>query len=92
MSETSNAAVEISGVTKVFNPGKPNEVRALDQIDLSIEEGSFVSLIGQSGCGNSNLLRLMGALTHPTGGDVLIRGKSADQARLDRVLVVVQHL
>jgi NitT/TauT family transport system ATP-binding protein len=84
MSETSNAAVEISGVTKVFNPGKPNEVRALDQIDLSIEDGSFVSLIGPSGCGKSTLLRLMGALTHPTEGDVIIRGKSADQARLDR--------
>ena len=84
MSETSNTAVQISDVTKVFNHGKPNEVHALEHIDLSIEEGSFVSLIGPSGCGKSTLLRLMGALTHPTEGDMIIKGKSADQARLDR--------
>jgi NitT/TauT family transport system ATP-binding protein len=84
MSETVHAAVEISNATKVFNPGKPNEVRALDHIDLSIEDASFVSLIGPSGCGKSTLLRLMGALTHPTEGEVAINGKSADQARLDR--------
>jgi NitT/TauT family transport system ATP-binding protein len=84
MSENVSTAVEISGVTKVFNPAKPNEVRALDHIDLSIEEKSFISLIGPSGCGKSTLLRLMGALTHPTDGEVVINGKSADQARLDR--------
>ena len=84
MSETVHTAVEISNATKVFNPGKPNEVRALDHIDLSIEDASFVSLIGPSGCGKSTLLRLMGALTHPTEGEVVINGKSADQARLDR--------
>jgi NitT/TauT family transport system ATP-binding protein len=84
MSETVRTAVNISNVAKVFNPGKPNEVRALDHIDLSIEDASFVSLIGPSGCGKSTLLRLMGALTHPTEGEVVINGKSADQARLDR--------
>ena len=84
MSETSSNTVEINGVTKVFNHGKPNEVRALDHIDLSIADASFVSLIGPSGCGKSTLLRLMGALTHPTDGEVLVNGKSADQARLDR--------
>lgn len=84
MSETNGTAVDISGVTKTFNHGKPNEIRALDRIDLSIEDSSFVSLIGPSGCGKSTLLRLMGALTHPTDGVVLIKGKSADQARLDR--------
>lgn len=84
MSDTSSNTVEITAATKIFNHGKPNEVRALDHIDLSIEDASFVSLIGPSGCGKSTLLRLMGALTHPTEGEVLINGKSADQARLDR--------
>lgn len=77
-------AVEISSVTKVFNDGKPNEVRALDSISLSIEKGAFVSLIGPSGCGKSSVLRLVGALTHPTSGGVSVNGKSADKARLDR--------
>jgi NitT/TauT family transport system ATP-binding protein len=71
-------------ISKVFNQRKPNEVHALEDITLSIDAGSFVSLIGPSGCGKSTLLRLMGALTHPTSGDVSINGKSADQARLDR--------
>ncbi|MCZ7532558.1 MAG: ABC transporter ATP-binding protein [Acidimicrobiia bacterium] len=76
--------VELDSVSKVFNLGKPNEVHALDSIDLTINNGTFVSLIGASGCGKSTLLRLMGALTHPTEGSVLVNGKSADQARLDR--------
>ena len=78
------AAVEISGLSKVFNHGKPNEIHALDGIGFSIETGSFVSLIGPSGCGKSTLLRLIGALTSPTDGAVLVNGKPADQARLDR--------
>jgi NitT/TauT family transport system ATP-binding protein len=84
MTDTERLAVEITDVSKVFNLGKPNEVHALEGIDLSIAEGSFVSLIGPSGCGKSTLLRLMGALTHPTTGEVSINQKSADQARLDR--------
>lgn len=79
-----DAAVEIANVSKVFNHGKPNEVHALDAINLSVETGTFVSLIGPSGCGKSTLLRLMGALTSPTDGSVVVNGKSADQARLDR--------
>jgi NitT/TauT family transport system ATP-binding protein len=84
--QTSSAAatVEIGGLSKVFNVGKPNEVHALNGIDLTIDDGAFVSLIGPSGCGKSTLLRLMGALTHPTEGSVVVNGKSADRARLDR--------
>jgi NitT/TauT family transport system ATP-binding protein len=78
------AVVHVSDLSKVFNQGKPNEVQALQSIDLQIDSGAFVSLIGPSGCGKSTLLRLMAALTHATNGNVLINGKSADQARLDR--------
>ncbi|NHZ70355.1 MAG: ATP-binding cassette domain-containing protein [Proteobacteria bacterium] len=84
MTGTVPCAVSISGVSKVFNAGKPNEVRALEDIDLAIDEGTFVSLIGPSGCGKSTLLRLIGALTHPTAGEVCVNDKSADRARLDR--------
>ena len=76
--------VEVTGLSKVFNQGKPNTVQALQAIDLEIASGAFVSLIGPSGCGKSTLLRLMAALTQPTEGGVRINGKSADQARLDR--------
>lgn len=78
------SAVELSGVSKVFNKGAGNQVDALVDIDLSISSGEFVSLIGPSGCGKSTLLRLMANLIEPTDGSIIVNGKSAKQARLDQ--------
>ena len=78
------AGVEVRGLSKVFNTGRANEVRALDGIDLSIASGEFVSLIGPSGCGKSTLLRLIASLTEPTAGSVSVGGKPAEQARRDQ--------
>jgi len=78
------SAVEIANVSKVFNPGRPNAVHALADIDLSIAQGEFVSLIGPSGCGKSTLLRLVASLTEPTAGSVTVNGKPAEQARKDQ--------
>jgi NitT/TauT family transport system ATP-binding protein len=77
-------AVRVDHVGKVFNPGRPNEVVALDDVDLSVASGQLVSLIGPSGCGKSTVLRLIANLTEPTAGTVLVNGKSARQARLDQ--------
>lgn len=77
-------AVQIDSLSMVFNPGRPNQVDALFEIDLSIAPGEFVSLIGPSGCGKSTLLRLVGNLLTPTSGEVLVNGKTASQARLDQ--------
>jgi NitT/TauT family transport system ATP-binding protein len=77
-------AVEATSVIKVFNQGKPNEVLALDDVSVAVDQREFISLIGPSGCGKSTMLRLMAALTHPTEGTVLVNGKPADQARQDR--------
>jgi len=68
----------------VFNEGTPDQVNALENINVSIAEGEFVSLIGPSGCGKSTLLRLIGDLLHPTQGSISVFGKPAPQARLDR--------
>jgi NitT/TauT family transport system ATP-binding protein len=81
---TGTAAVEISGLNKVFHSGKPNQVDALVDVNLTIKTGAFVSLIGPSGCGKSTLLRLVANLIEPSSGSVLINGKSAKQARLDQ--------
>jgi NitT/TauT family transport system ATP-binding protein len=80
---TTAPVVAISGVHKVFDTsgGRTN---ALQDIDLAIGTGEFVSLIGPSGCGKSTLLRLIGDLTGPTSGTVMVNGKPARQARLDR--------
>ncbi|HEX5799640.1 MAG TPA: ATP-binding cassette domain-containing protein, partial [Gaiellaceae bacterium] len=80
--ETSRrAVVRLEGVTKQF--GKAGVV-ALEDVDLDIGPGEFVSLIGPSGCGKSTLLRVVGDLIQPTGGAVEVNGKSAHQARVDR--------
>ena len=68
-------------MTKTFPRGN---VTALENIDLSLEPGEFVSLIGPSGCGKSTLLRVIGDLVPPSSGTVTVNGKSAPQARADR--------
>ncbi|MGH2997637.1 MAG: ABC transporter ATP-binding protein [Gaiellaceae bacterium] len=75
------SAVSITALSKRFARG---QLLALDSIDLQVEPGEFVSLIGPSGCGKSTLLRIVGDLIQASEGEVLVNGKSAHQARLDR--------
>jgi NitT/TauT family transport system ATP-binding protein len=75
------SVVSLKGVEKEFGRG---HVQALADIDLDIQPGEFISLIGPSGCGKSTLLRIVGDLIQPTGGEVVVNGKSAHQARVDR--------
>lgn len=77
-------AVSVDRASMVFNGGTAGEVRALEAVDLRVDQGEFVSLIGPSGCGKSTLLRLMANLLEPTGGAVEINGKPAAAARLDQ--------
>jgi NitT/TauT family transport system ATP-binding protein len=82
-SEAGTPSVSLTGVGQVFHQGRPQEVVALEAIDLDVPQGQFVSLIGPSGCGKSTLLRVVGDLVTPTSGEVRVNGKSAHQARLD---------
>lgn len=66
--------VEIEGLTKTYQMGKVT-IRALDRVDLQIEEGDFVSVTGPSGAGKSTLLNMVGLLDEPTSGEVLIKGE-----------------
>jgi NitT/TauT family transport system ATP-binding protein len=76
-----SAAVSVTGVTKVFNQGRADEVTALSDVDLTVGDGDFVSLIGPSGCGKSTLLRLIADLIPPTTGTVTVAGQPAPAAR-----------
>ncbi|WP_433046261.1 ABC transporter ATP-binding protein [Dactylosporangium sp. CS-033363] len=71
------------GVNKEFHSGKQS-VTALQDIDLEIQRGEFVSLLGPSGCGKSTLLRVLADLTEPTSGAVEVNGKTPRRARADR--------
>jgi NitT/TauT family transport system ATP-binding protein len=77
----SAAAVSVRSVQKRFARG---QVQALQDIDLEIAPQEFVSLIGPSGCGKSTLLRIIGDLIEPSSGEVIVNGKPAHRARVDR--------
>jgi len=77
------SVVTIQAVNKIFGKA-PNQTVALQDIQLEIEQGEFISLIGPSGCGKSTLLRIIGDLITPSNGTVLVNGKPAEKARLDR--------
>jgi NitT/TauT family transport system ATP-binding protein len=76
-----STVVAIRALSKTFPRG---QVTALQDIDLEIERGEFVSLIGPSGCGKSTLLRIVGDIIEPSAGEVTVNGKPARRARLDR--------
>ena len=66
--------IEMKGVTKIFNKGKSNEVAALRGVDLYIEKGESVAVMGVSGSGKSTLLNIMGTLDIPTEGSYMVDG------------------
>ena len=70
--------LETRQLEKIYGTGS-QEVRALKPTSLTIEEGRFYAVIGRSGSGKSTLLHLLGGLDQPTGGDVLLEGKSIFQ-------------
>lgn len=71
----------LRGITKVYGSG-PSEVRALDGVDLSIDHGEFVAVMGASGSGKSTCMNIMGCLDTPTTGQYLFRG--VDVGSLER--------
>jgi len=66
--------LSLSGITKSYNPGKPNEVQVLRGVDLSIAAGEVVALVAPSGAGKSTLLHIAGLLDTPDTGLVHIGG------------------
>ncbi|MFF4265640.1 ABC transporter ATP-binding protein [Streptomyces virginiae] len=88
------AKIVFEEVTKTF-PTKDKKSKeqftALDGIDLEIEAGEFVVVVGPSGCGKSTLLDLLGGLTRPSSGRILLDGEPVTGPGLDRGIVFQQY-
>lgn len=69
--------IRLQQVSKVYSLGKV-EVRALDEVTLTIRPGEFVALVGPSGCGKTTLLNLMAGIDRPTSGEVWLEGERLD--------------
>ena len=67
--------IETIGITKIYNPGKPNQVIALKDVDVKIEGGAITGFVGPSGCGKTTLMGIVGLLLTATKGRILIGGE-----------------
>jgi len=81
--------IELEGVSVTYEAQRGEPYTAVVDIDLSVQEREFVSLIGPSGCGKSTLLKVITGLMDPSAGRVTIRGGSAHQARRQRLFGIV---
>ena len=68
------AILETENLKKIYGNGV-NEVHALNGVDLSVDDGEFVAVVGTSGSGKSTLLNMLGGLDRPTSGKVIVDGK-----------------
>ncbi|MCI9078035.1 MAG: ABC transporter ATP-binding protein [Lachnospiraceae bacterium] len=78
----------IEGLNKHF---ENSEKATLNEIDLEIESGEFVCIVGASGCGKSTLLNLVAGLEKPTGGKILLDGEEVSGPGADRTVMFQEH-
>ena len=69
------ALIEVKNLSKIYGSGEA-EVKALKNINLNIEQGEFIAIVGPSGSGKSTLLHLLGGVDKPSSGEVIIKGES----------------
>ena len=74
------ALIEVKNLSKIYGSGEA-EVKALKNINLNIEQGEFVAIVGPSGSGKSTLLNLLGGVDKPSSGEVIIKGESIYKLR-----------
>jgi NitT/TauT family transport system ATP-binding protein len=87
---TRSESLRIEGVSHYFRRDKDTPLHVLDNINLTVEPGSFVSLVGASGCGKSTLLKAMAGLVQPTHGAIWLGDKRVAGPGADRGMVFQQ--
>ncbi|MEI3503359.1 MAG: ABC transporter ATP-binding protein [Anaerovoracaceae bacterium] len=78
------AIAEFRNVTRIYTNGD-HELKALDGIDMTLEEGEFIVVLGPSGAGKSTLLNLLGGLDSPTSGKIYVRGRDISELKGDEL-------
>lgn len=87
----SQAIIDMRGIVKRFYIGLPNELEILHGIDLSVQKGEFISIVGASGSGKSTLMHIIGALDRATTGSYTLDGTVIEKAD-DEDLSVIRNL
>jgi lipoprotein-releasing system ATP-binding protein len=82
------AMLEAQGLRKVYRGGDGNPIEVLAGIDLSVDRGEFVAIVGASGSGKSTLLHLLGALDSPSGGTARLAGHSYEDHTAEALAAV----
>lgn len=76
--------IELRNLYKIYNPGE-NEVHALDGVTLTIDDGEFVAIVGQSGSGKSTMMNMIGFLDVPTSGEYILKGSNVEHLSDDEL-------
>ena len=87
------AAIDIRGVSKVYNPGSKQPVTALETVSLTINDNEFFTLLGPSGCGKTTLLRLIAGFEEVSDGEIMLFGDEIEHLQPSErpVNTVFQH-
>ena len=78
--------LKVEHLSKVYGSGE-NEVRALDDVSFTVEEGQFMAIVGPSGSGKSTLLHILGAVDRPTSGKVYLSGQDVFSQNEDQLAI-----
>ena len=85
-----HSMIELQGIIKRFYIGQPNELEILHGIDLKVNRGDFVSVVGSSGSGKTTMMNIIGILDRPTEGEYMLDGVDVAHAK-DRDLSMIRN-
>lgn len=85
-----HSMIELQGIIKRFYIGQPNELEILHGIDLKVNRGEFVSVVGSSGSGKTTMMNIIGILDRPTEGEYMLDGVDVAHAK-DRDLSMIRN-
>lgn len=82
-----SALIQVNNILKIYNPGE-NAVNALKSIDLTVDKGEFIAVVGSSGSGKSTLMNILGCLDTPTSGSYFLEGKDVSNFSDDELSII----